>query len=571
MTRTGARASILLLLLKTATASNTVQKTATAGNTVQSWVYTATDNWPRARDFFLTGAAQGAVNAVSCGGLIAISENGDLITNQANLDAHTRIWRPTPLRTYPCLGVGGNITVLRSLFAPDKQPTVIAQLANLTRDSGFDGLNLDFEPLTNVHDPRDPFAPTTADAAALAKFVDALAKALHALPGRPELQLDTLSIAEACWNTPDNGHMWDLKPCPWIRRFWDFDALALTELDTVIPMDSYGRNETQFPWMLQYYQRFFDIDRIGWGLHPIEVLNSPAFVTSRMGPFTSYTSKRICVWAWGDVASSGGTIEAMEARWAPWIPAFKKFLAAGGRTAPPPPPKAAAVTPPPKPVPTWTFRAPVSVTAMSAQDIFHDPPLYANWTLINYYAMDNATQRGAWTRMDTTLGPIPGEYAFWSVNCAARPQTQLVNFPLGSSTCKVFNITKGSDAFPQGVFNFNTGFDDFLYSQSKYQGVVTANGGKPYQKWVTVKGGGDQGDRYDCEYHINADGEFAYIQWKMLATIDGVNTNKIQLDVRSTFGPYEPPKEEDFQATPNITCVPSPAPSPPMGVAAEWW
>ena len=67
-------------------------------------------------------------------------------------------------------------------------------------------------------------------------------------------------------------------------------------------------------------------------------------------------------------------------------------------------------------------------------------------------AMDNATQRGAWTRMDATAGPIPGEYALWSVDVASHPQTQLVNFPLGSSTCKIFNVTKGNSLKFKQIF-----------------------------------------------------------------------------------------------------------------------
>ena len=102
-----------------------------------------------------------------------------------------------------------------------------------------------------------------------------------------------------------------------------------------------------------------------------------------------------------------------------------------------------------KPVPKWTFRAPVSVSGCKALDIFHTPPLYNNWTLINDLVMEESTQRGAWTRMDTYLGPIPGEFGFWSIDVAAKPQTQTVNYPLGSSNCKIFNVTKGFYSFPE--------------------------------------------------------------------------------------------------------------------------
>ena len=60
--------------------------------------------------------------------------------------------------------------------------------------------------------------------------------------------MDSESIAGACWALgpgPPYNHTWDLLPCPWIRRFWNLDAIAGTALDLVIPMDTYTRNSTE--------------------------------------------------------------------------------------------------------------------------------------------------------------------------------------------------------------------------------------------------------------------------------------------------------------------------------------
>ena len=299
--------------------------------TVMTWIQCSVKLWPQARDYFTTGAGKGAINAVSISSM-DIDATGYLDINDVALRAVTDLWVPTGFQTYPMLSFGGHVAALRNgrVF---HNATLIQALASVVDVGNFSGLNIDFEPATNVHDALDPASPTAQDALDFAAFVDALARALHALPnGGATLQVDTESIGGACWNDPRDNHTWDRKPCPWIRRFWNMDALATTAVDTIVPMDTYGTNDTQFPFFLQYYQRFFDIDQIGWGVWATKdtpVVSTPAFVESRMGPFKQYSSKMVAVWCWGDVGEAGlETVQKMEAKWAPWIPQLRAFLEA---------------------------------------------------------------------------------------------------------------------------------------------------------------------------------------------------------------------------------------------------
>jgi len=330
------RASFLVAPALALATAATAAADSSSERTVMTWIQTGGALWPQARDFFTTGAAKGAINAVACGAIVDFdSTTGYLEINDRLLRAHTDIWLPTGFKTYPCAGFGGHVATLRSRVF--RNATVIQALANVTRVGRFSGLNIDFEPITNVHDPLDPAAPTAQDALDFAAFVDELARALHALPnGGATLQVDTLSVGGACWSDPGNNHTWDYKPCPWIRRFWNLDALATTAVDTIVPMDTYGVNETQIPFFLQQYQHFFDITRIGWGVWATKDghVSSPAFVASRMGAFERWSTKMVAVWNWGDIGEAGSrTIEEMEAHWTAWIPRLRAFLEADGDDA----------------------------------------------------------------------------------------------------------------------------------------------------------------------------------------------------------------------------------------------
>ena len=131
-------------------------------------------------------------------------------------------------------------------------------------------------------DPDSPKAATILDGIAFAAFVDALAAAMHELPGRRRLlQVDGGSVANACWSIgPMDGgkrnHTWDLLPCPvniprrlpkhplprclashcpaavqWIVNIWQLGALAASKLDVMIPMDSCNNTHT-FPPQLDF-------------------------------------------------------------------------------------------------------------------------------------------------------------------------------------------------------------------------------------------------------------------------------------------------------------------------------
>jgi hypothetical protein len=244
-----------------------------------SWVEEAPP-WKTTSHFVLRGAAKGAVNAVSIGlgwgftrapnGTFSFSGGGDTPTRQQFQAA----WQGSDakaagLRTYPIMGLPG--TPLFNAPAANLE-AVIADLCAEVQAAGVQGVNFDYEPAVDVRNKTNN--PTFADGLAYATFLDKVAKALHKLPSRPILTMDSLSVGSACWSAPPPGeptHIWDEQPCPWIRRAWNLDAIADTALDVVIPMDTYDSNDTAFAWNMYQYQKFFDIGRIGWGLYPTDM------------------------------------------------------------------------------------------------------------------------------------------------------------------------------------------------------------------------------------------------------------------------------------------------------------
>jgi hypothetical protein len=314
----------LLLLLAMLCSTN-------SSNTVLAWVE---GNWTEVADFVISGNAKGAVNAISAGGMWGVSHlNGSLTINQAAVEEHRKIWQSTAakaagIRTFPVIGFGGNISVLRQLFAAQDQ--FITALTEQIQSSQVDGVNIDFEPQANVHDKSDPYTPTVDDGAAFAEFLDRLSKAVHKLPGRPTVSMDSESIVGACWSTPPNpSHTWDYKPCPWIRNFWDFNRLVDTDLDRVIPMDTYTLNSTEFPFSLWYYQKYFSIDRLGFGVWPTKQVLSAEFAASRVNAFERYGANWISNWVINPGTKECPTWADVEERWAPWIPLYKTFLGNG--------------------------------------------------------------------------------------------------------------------------------------------------------------------------------------------------------------------------------------------------
>lgn len=208
--------------------------------TVMAWVSTDPANWPTCRDFLTTGAAKGTVNAISIDNLYTFHpENGTLSRDDggATIAAQQKIW--SDFRLYPMIGYGGNVTGLHQLFAAPE-----AFIATLVKDAvEFDwaGINIDFEPSTNMDDSDPRSNPSIDDAVALAALLDKLGAALHAV--NKTVSVDTMSAQGACWGQwhhADGSHGVDPKPCPWIRRFWDLDALSsVRHLDKLISMDTY--------------------------------------------------------------------------------------------------------------------------------------------------------------------------------------------------------------------------------------------------------------------------------------------------------------------------------------------
>ena len=148
----------LLSLLTVATTATTAITTPTNNNTVLAWIE---GNWTEVANFILHGNAKGAVNAISAGGMWGVSSiDGSLVVNEQRVQDHRNIWqskeaKEAGIRTYPVIGFGGNITVLRQLFdgGSDK---FIQDVCNEMLSLGVDGVNIDFEPIANVRDKHDP-------------------------------------------------------------------------------------------------------------------------------------------------------------------------------------------------------------------------------------------------------------------------------------------------------------------------------------------------------------------------------------------------------------------------------
>jgi hypothetical protein len=241
------------------------------------------------KDFILRGAGKGAVNAVSCGGLWNLAANQTdawLTISQPTIDAHRATWqegdaKAAGIRTFPSMNLNWDIVSFRTLVQPHVQQKFIADLVAQVEASDVDGLSIDFEPQNPKHAngslaPESPKAATIQDGLAFAAFLDALAKAMHSLPGRRRvLSMAGSSVAGACWSVGplDGGkrnHTWDLLPCPWIDNIWQLGALAASSLDVMIAMDAYTSNSSIFPYVTWIYQKYFPIGRIGWGLNPVQ-------------------------------------------------------------------------------------------------------------------------------------------------------------------------------------------------------------------------------------------------------------------------------------------------------------
>jgi hypothetical protein len=207
-----------------------------------AFISTAVSNWDQCASFLGEGGAgHGTVNAISIDNLYHFSPTKSpmLSIDAAAIEKHTSLWVKGGYRTYPMIGFGRNITELRvMLLNSTAQQDFVGTLVSEAVRHTYDGINIDFEPLTDVMQPNNN--PTAHDALALVDLLSLLGTRLHAV--NKTLSLDAMAVTGACWTK--GGHeahpLLDLKPCPWIRRLWDLSALsAVDTIDRIISMDTY--------------------------------------------------------------------------------------------------------------------------------------------------------------------------------------------------------------------------------------------------------------------------------------------------------------------------------------------
>lgn len=273
-----------------------------------------------------------AINAVSVEGLYTFASDGSVKANATAVQLHQQ-WAQRGMKTFPILGCS-ELAWARKAFQNVEAFT--ATLVNEITKYGFDGYNIDIEPATNVSDPSSATNPTDDDAAQFAKFLTHLADAMHALDPPRTITVDTMSVVGACRSTyhyPKN-----LEPCPWIRRFWNFQMLAESTLDKALTMDTYTQNDTEFPLDMLYNQWYFPLDRLGIGLCPWCWVNGG--MTGGVPPTQEELHSRFqSIYADGvlelDLWELGAN-STLQAVWDPWWPYLEAFMAG----APPPKPKA---------------------------------------------------------------------------------------------------------------------------------------------------------------------------------------------------------------------------------------
>lgn len=300
--------------------------------TVMAWVSTSVANWKQCATFLGPGGeAEGTVNAISIDNLYSFNPARgleDMFTaDDAAIAEHKTLWKDGGFRTYPMIGFGANITALRPLLSSASwQEKFISFLTSEAVTHTYDGINIDFEPKTDVVHPKNN--PTARDALALADLLSALGSRLHA--NNKTLSLDAMAVTGACWTNGTGRHYpkIDSEPCPWIRRLWDLSALSgVDELDRIISMDTYTANSTEWPMDLIQYQYFFPIKRCGIGLCPLGC-NHPqpteTCVASRIGAAVVYGAAQIDLWSlWDSTARNWTTVREA---WQPWIAPLRRFL-----------------------------------------------------------------------------------------------------------------------------------------------------------------------------------------------------------------------------------------------------
>ena len=172
--------------------------------------------------------------------------------------------------------------------------------------------------------------PTIADAVALAALLEKLGSALHAV--NKTVSVATMSAQGACWSQwhhANGEHGVDSRPCPWIRRFWDLDALSSTRsLDRLISMGTYTMNSTEYALDLNLNQIYFPIERYGIGLCPLGCGHpqpTEHCVEQRIAAAVQYGATEIDLWSMWDSTAANWSV--VEEAWKPWIKPLRGFLA----------------------------------------------------------------------------------------------------------------------------------------------------------------------------------------------------------------------------------------------------
>jgi hypothetical protein len=180
--------------------------------TVMAFISTAISNWEQCADFLgEKGAGYGTVNAISIDNLYHFNpaKSPMFTVDAAAIEKHTALWVHGGYRTYPMIGFGRNITELRVMLLNNTaQQQFVDILVSESMKHAYDGINVDFEPLTDVLHPANN--PTAHDALALVDLLIKLGDRLHAV--NKTLSLDAMAVTGACWTK--GGHLYpqlDLK------------------------------------------------------------------------------------------------------------------------------------------------------------------------------------------------------------------------------------------------------------------------------------------------------------------------------------------------------------------------
>eukprot|EP00295_Goniomonas_pacifica_P047044 CAMPEP_0175912490 /NCGR_PEP_ID=MMETSP0108-20121206/8755_1 /TAXON_ID=195067 ORGANISM="Goniomonas pacifica, Strain CCMP1869" /NCGR_SAMPLE_ID=MMETSP0108 /ASSEMBLY_ACC=CAM_ASM_000204 /LENGTH=283 /DNA_ID=CAMNT_0017234807 /DNA_START=14 /DNA_END=865 /DNA_ORIENTATION=- len=256
------------------------------------------------------------INAVSLLGVVLLAENSTIVKNDTLIEQQKN-YQAEGFKVFVFLATeNASIVNIRSVLS---QPDSLAeQLMRLAADNGWDGYNVDFEPITDVEDPTNN--PTLEDARMFANFLAKLSSRMRAIGKSVSVDIET--IAGACRSSthwPKN-----VGPCPWIREFYEMDLLGASGVDRIINMGSYTLNNTEYPLELWYPLQYVPAQRFAVGLCPqywqqAKHMPSKAELDQRFDLIKAYGIQEIDFWVYRLEP------ELLE-YWEPFWPYLKEFL-----------------------------------------------------------------------------------------------------------------------------------------------------------------------------------------------------------------------------------------------------